>query len=190
MYVKAIPVTGRGGLKGCEMLRIPHCLDIRLIQCEFATFTYIGTETRIISNLFKNTNIHIAYRTKNTIQHHLQQKNNTTDIYNMSGIYQMNCKDCALKYIGQTGRNLRTRYKEHIHAIRTNNPNSKYAQHTYSNIHETMDILHFEKKGPLMNTLEQFHIYSYNLWKENLHLNDIYTDIHNPILNTIINHYK
>jgi hypothetical protein len=46
------------------------------------------------------------------------------------------------------------------------NPNSKYAQHildtqhTYSNIHETMDILHFEKKGPLINTLEQFHIYT------------------------------
>jgi hypothetical protein len=47
---------------------------------KFASFTYIGTETRIITNLFKNTNIHIAYRTKNTIQHHLQQKNNTTDI--------------------------------------------------------------------------------------------------------------
>jgi hypothetical protein len=89
----------------------------------------------------------------------------------MNGIYQMNCKDYELKYIGQTGRNFHTRYKEHIHDIRTNNPNSKYAQHildtqhTYSNIHETMDILQFEKKGPLMNTLEQFHIYS--LWKQN-----------------------
>jgi hypothetical protein len=29
---KAIPVTGLGGLKGCEMLRIPHCLDNRLID--------------------------------------------------------------------------------------------------------------------------------------------------------------
>jgi hypothetical protein len=28
--VKAIPITGRGGLWGCEMLRIPHCLDYRL----------------------------------------------------------------------------------------------------------------------------------------------------------------
>jgi hypothetical protein len=27
---KAIPVTGRGGLYGCEMLRIPHCIDSRL----------------------------------------------------------------------------------------------------------------------------------------------------------------
>jgi hypothetical protein len=24
---KSIPVTGSGGLSGCEMLRIPHCLD-------------------------------------------------------------------------------------------------------------------------------------------------------------------
>jgi hypothetical protein len=28
--VKAIPVTGHEGLWGCEMLRIPHCLDSRL----------------------------------------------------------------------------------------------------------------------------------------------------------------
>jgi hypothetical protein len=27
---KVIPVTGLGGLWGCEMLRIPHCLDNRL----------------------------------------------------------------------------------------------------------------------------------------------------------------
>jgi hypothetical protein len=27
---KAIPITGLGGLLGCEMLRIPHCLDNRL----------------------------------------------------------------------------------------------------------------------------------------------------------------
>jgi hypothetical protein len=39
-----------------------------------------------------------------------------------------------------------------------------------------------------MNTFEQFHIYS--LWKDNLHHNDVYTDIHNPIFNTIINQYK
>jgi hypothetical protein len=27
---KAIPVTGRGGILGCAMLRTPHYLDIRL----------------------------------------------------------------------------------------------------------------------------------------------------------------
>jgi hypothetical protein len=32
---KAIPVTGRGGLLGCKMLRISHCLDNRLtVNCK------------------------------------------------------------------------------------------------------------------------------------------------------------
>jgi hypothetical protein len=29
---KATPVTGRAGLEGCEMLRIPHCLEYWLID--------------------------------------------------------------------------------------------------------------------------------------------------------------
>jgi hypothetical protein len=29
---KAIHVTGCGGLKGCEMLRIPHCLHNRILD--------------------------------------------------------------------------------------------------------------------------------------------------------------
>jgi hypothetical protein len=32
LAIKAISITGRGGLYGCEMLRIPHCLDNRLID--------------------------------------------------------------------------------------------------------------------------------------------------------------
>jgi hypothetical protein len=42
-WPKAIPSTGRGGLWGCLMLRIPHCLDNRLtVNCEIlATFSSI-----------------------------------------------------------------------------------------------------------------------------------------------------
>jgi hypothetical protein len=29
---KTIPVTGRGGLLGCGVLRVPHCLDNRLMH--------------------------------------------------------------------------------------------------------------------------------------------------------------
>jgi hypothetical protein len=37
--------------------------------------------------------------------------------------------DCPLKYIGQTGRTFKTRYKEHIQAIRNNNGKSGYSKH-------------------------------------------------------------
>jgi hypothetical protein len=89
---------------------------------KWATFTYTGRETRTITRLLKNNNIHIAHKTRNIIQNHLKPRNNTTDIYCKSGIYQMKCKDRQLKYVGQTGRNFRTRCKEHTQAIRTNKP--------------------------------------------------------------------
>jgi hypothetical protein len=39
-YLEAIPVTGRGGLYGCEMLRIPQYLDSRLADgCKVGSLT-------------------------------------------------------------------------------------------------------------------------------------------------------
>jgi hypothetical protein len=61
-------------------------------------------------------------------------------------------------------------------------------QHAYDTIEDTLDILHIERKGPLMNTLEWFHIYK--LSKENMHMNDTYADTYNPIFNLITNYYK
>jgi hypothetical protein len=79
---------------------------------KWATFTYHGNDTRTITKLFRNTNIRIAYRTTNTIRNHLRIKNPITDMYSRSGVYQLKCKGCPLKYIGRTGRTFRTRYKE------------------------------------------------------------------------------
>jgi hypothetical protein len=50
-----------------------------------------------------------------------------------------------------------------------------------------MEILHIEKKGHLLNTLERFHIYSVS--KQKLQMNDTFSDIHNPIFGLIINTY-
>jgi hypothetical protein len=88
--------------------------------------------------------------------------------------------DCPLKCVGQTGRNFRTRFREHIQAIRNNKPNSKFAQHildtqhTYDTIEKTMDVLHIEKKGPLLNTWERFYIHSLSVQKRQM--NYTYTD--------------
>jgi hypothetical protein len=52
---------------------------------------------------------------------------------------------------------------------------------------DKMDILHIEKKGPFMSTLERFSISS--LSKDNLHVNDTYIDTYNPIFDLVENHY-
>jgi hypothetical protein len=54
---------------------------------KWATFTYVGPETRSITNLFWHTNLNISYRTTNTIEHHLKHRDEPRDIYNQSGIY-------------------------------------------------------------------------------------------------------
>jgi hypothetical protein len=150
---------------------------------KWATFTYIGKETRTIAKLFRNAHTKIAYRTTNTIQKHLCEKTHD-NVYNKSGVYQLKCGGCPKKYVGQTGRNFQTRYKEHIHAIRSNNPNSKYAQHIletqhpYGPMSDIMEVLHLNKKGQGMNTWKRYHIYT--LSKDGLQLNDTYTDTHNP----------
>jgi hypothetical protein len=63
-----------------------YSTEALLLGCDGVTFTYRGRETRTITRLLKNTNIRIAYKTMNTLQNHLRPKNNTTDIYNKSGI--------------------------------------------------------------------------------------------------------
>jgi hypothetical protein len=99
-----------------------------------------------------------------------------------------------MKYIGQTGRNFRVRYREHIHAIRSNKATSKYAQHiletghSYNTMENTLNILQFEKKSQKMNSLEQYYIY--RLTKENLQLNDTHTNKYNPIFQVIADYYN
>jgi hypothetical protein len=60
---------------------------------KWTIFTYFGTDTRTITKLFKNTNIKISFRTTNTIKKHLRPKQQITDPYNNSGVYQSNCNE-------------------------------------------------------------------------------------------------
>jgi hypothetical protein len=50
--------------------------------------------------------------------------------------------------------------------------------HTYGTIADTMEII-TGRKGKYLNTLEKYLICEIS--RENLHMNDIYTDTHNPI---------
>jgi hypothetical protein len=80
---------------------------------KWATFTYIGKETKHITKLFKDTGIKITFRTNNSIKRILKPKPplEQNDKYSSPGVYKLKCKDCLLQYIGQTGRSFATRYK-------------------------------------------------------------------------------
>jgi len=53
-----------------------------------------------------------------------------------SGIYKLKCNTCNKVYVGQSGRTMGIRFKEHIRYIRSNNSTSAYATHILENRHE------------------------------------------------------
>lgn len=53
-----------------------------------------------------------------------------------SGIYKIECNECSEIYIGQTSRNIKTRYEEHESHIKKNRPTkSAVALHVIENQH-------------------------------------------------------
>jgi len=60
--------------------------------------------------------------------------------------------------------------------------------HAFGNIHNTMEILQFQKKGTYLNTIERFHIYKETI--QNNHLNDEYTTTANKIFDTVLQHLQ
>jgi hypothetical protein len=127
---------------------------------KFAVFTYVGKETKFVTKLFKHTSIQIAYKTPNTtgnlLSHRQQPK--IDDKLNKSGIYQLECLECNMKYIGQTERSFQERYQEHMRDYKYGTGSSKFAQHltdykhTCSPINNTLKILKIVKKKVLLWT--------------------------------------
>jgi hypothetical protein len=82
------------------------------------------------------------------------------------------------------------RYREHYHDYKYANNKCKFAQHAldeghaFGLINEVMDVIHFAKKGSLLDTLERFHIY--NETTKGNQINDKLTMQNNPIFESLI----
>ena len=85
--------------------------------------TYYSHKVRKITNLFKQTDINIAFRSTNTfLQQTRTRTHDTSSDHNKSGIYKLQCRTCNKSYIGQTNRNLSVRYSERIRYIKKQRP--------------------------------------------------------------------
>ena len=64
-------------------------------------------------------------------------------------VYRINCKDCEASYVGQTGRHLKERIKEHKKLVETGNTaHSGVAEHAFEAHHEinfdNIEVIHVE----------------------------------------------
>ena len=126
----------------------------------WAKFTYCGKETSLVKKLFKNTNVKVAYMTKNSLRKFLKPQNiPKPDKYEKNGVYQLECLTCHKIYTGQTGRPFHVRYREHYNDFKYANKGSTFAQHIINDRHpfgplnEIMNVIHFERKGKMLDTL-------------------------------------
>jgi len=113
---------------------------------KWATFTYKSPQIRKVSNIFKHTNICIAFRCNNTLARLSKPTNKTspTAPYDKCDIYSPSCVTCYKEYVGQTSGSLKAATKitsATSNTITRNQP--PHALHILNNQH---------KNGPIKNS--------------------------------------
>ena len=72
-------------------------------------------------------------------------------------VYEVPCADCGHVYIGETGRTLKKRLKEHDYAVRREDPKNKIAVHAWENDHrvnwEAAKVRRVEKKRKVLEAI-------------------------------------
>ena len=92
--------------------------------------------SRGLKGIFKNVNYKLVYSANNKLQQLLGNPKDKTPPLERSGIYEISCKDCNQKYVGQTRRSILTRFKEHLAQIRYGRPDkSCVAEHIVDKEH-------------------------------------------------------
>ncbi|XP_049828734.1 uncharacterized protein LOC126267492 [Schistocerca gregaria] len=104
------------------------------------TLTYNNKISHRIGNILKKQGIPITFRTNNTVQKRLRPDRKTADKFSNAGIYQLTCNSCQAQYIGQTSRNFRTRYTEHMRALKSDSTHSTFADHLMNKNHNPTNI--------------------------------------------------
>jgi hypothetical protein len=100
---------------------------------KWASFTYVGREISYITNIFRRIELKISFRTTNTLGNLLTHKHHPQDKFSLSGAYKLISPDCNKTYVGQTGRQFSTCYKEHKPAFRNYSNTSSFAKHLIKN---------------------------------------------------------
>jgi hypothetical protein len=131
-------------------------------RTKWAKFTYTGKETKFITKIFKNTNVKVTFTADNTKENHLTtSKKQSRNKYDKSGIYQLTCPSCNMKYIRQNGRPFKVCFQEHLCDFKYGNKKSRFTQHLLENQHSIdsmeniMDTVHITNSEDTISSVKQ-----------------------------------
>ena len=95
-----------------------------------ASIPYIKGTSETIARILQPYNIRVAHKPITTLRHLLTNVKDKDEPNNRQGaVYKIKCSDCQASYIGETGRNLKTRLTEHKRAKRNGDVNNHIAEH-------------------------------------------------------------
>ena len=101
------------------------------------TIPYVQGQSEAIRRVLQGLDIQTSFAPATSLRRILSHPKDPVPSSNKSGVvYQIPCADCNKSYIGQTGRNLSQRIKEHQKAVATfNTDTSALAEHVLSKDH-------------------------------------------------------
>ncbi|XP_078380796.1 uncharacterized protein LOC144663661 [Oculina patagonica] len=130
-------------------------------HCGLAVLPYIKGLTEPLSRLLRNNGIQTTSRPLKTLQQEfVSPKARPPAELQTNVVYKIPCADCPWSYIGETGRCLKTRKKEHIRNTKTFKKGSNIASHAWLNDHSIdFDSARVIDKGNfrVRKTLESWH---------------------------------
>ena len=96
---------------------------------------YIGSASHKIQRILNAANIRVFHSSSKKLQTSIQTHKDKQDHKTKAGVYRIPC-ECGKVYIGETGRDLPTRLKEHIaHGRRGDYDKSAIVKHSHSQDH-------------------------------------------------------
>ena len=120
-----------------------------------------GTSERI-QKVLKPFNIYLSNQSSHTLESQLIKLKDKIPIKEKTDVvYRIHCNDCDRKYIGETGRNLKTRLSEHQRDIRNGKEQSQVFQHVRNYDHNfnfsEPEIIHRSANIFVRRRLEAFY---------------------------------
>ncbi|XP_071582148.1 uncharacterized protein [Temnothorax nylanderi] len=151
------------------------------------TIPYVLTLTEKYKNITKDLKVKLSYFSMNKLNKFIRVHKDPLPNSSMRNIvYKINCKDCDASYVGQTGRQLQTRVKEHESQIRrSGGGNSVVTEHRVECNHDFdwNDVKILDKEMLLNKRLLSEMIYikrqrnGINLQTDTENLPDLYINI-------------
>ena len=89
----------------------------------YFTVPYVSNLSERFRDITKDLNVKVSYFSLNKLNNLIKTHKDVLPHTSHSNvIYKINCNNCDASYVGQTGRQLNTRIKEHKNHIKRNNP--------------------------------------------------------------------